>query len=141
MRCSCQQTNDYGPCPYITNVNQLGIENRNYREAIWTGEYLQMTSMCIPPCGDIGLEVHCDTDQLIRVECGRAVVKMGDCKECLEKQRMIQKGDVVFVPAGTWHNVVNTEQTPLKLSTVYAPPHHPHGTVHSTKMDAQREEY
>lgn len=38
-----------------------------------------MTVMCIPPCGEIGFEVHQDTDQLFRVEQRTAVVKIGKC--------------------------------------------------------------
>lgn len=41
-----------------------------------------------------------------------------------------------MVPAGTWHNVINTGNIPLKLYSIYAPPNHPFGTVHSTKADA-----
>ena len=99
-----------------------------------------MTVMCIPPCGEIGLEVHSDTDQLIRVEQGTAAVKIGKCKNQLDFQQNICKGDAVFIPAGTWHNIVNTGRNVLKVSSVYAPPNHRRGTVHLTKADAEREE-
>lgn len=96
-----------------------------------------MTLMCIPVCSDIGLEVHEDTDQLIRIEQGMALAKMGNRKDCLDFQKQICKGDIVFVPAGTWHNVINVGRIPLKVSVVYAPPHHPVGTVHRTKEEAE----
>lgn len=128
-----------GPC--TMNVSQKALQNENYRTEIWTGCYAQMTLMCIPVCSDIGLEMHKDTDQMIRIEHGMALVKMGDCKEYLDFQKKVCKGDVIFVPAGTWHNVINVGRTPLKLSSVYAPPHHPAGTVHHTKEDAQNEQY
>ena len=99
-----------------------------------------MTLMCIPPCGDIGLEIHEDTDQYIRVEMGRAAVRMGKCKNQLNFQQNLCRGDGIFIPAGTWHNIVNTGRSSLKVSSVYAPPHHPRGTVHYTKEDAAREE-
>ena len=69
------------PEPYVTNVCQKAVQNTNYRTEIWTGCYAQMTLMCIPVCSDIGLEIHEDTDQLIRIEQGMGLVKMGDCKE------------------------------------------------------------
>lgn len=131
---------DFGPNPYILNVPQSTMENENFRTTVWTGCHLQMTLMCIPVQGDIGLEIHEDTDQVIRVEQGRAVVKMGTCRRQLEYQREVREGDTVFVPAGTWHNVINVGRCPLKVSSTYAPPNHPRGTIHRTKQDAQREE-
>ena len=86
--------------------------------------------------GDIGLEIHPDTDQFLRIEQGNGVVKMGTGKENLSLQKCVSCGCAIFVPAGTWHNLVNTGNVPLKLYTIYAPPHHPHGTVHKTKADA-----
>jgi mannose-6-phosphate isomerase-like protein (cupin superfamily) len=36
---------------------------------------------------------------------------------------------------------VNASQSePLRLYTVYAPPHHPDGTIHRTKADAEAAE-
>jgi mannose-6-phosphate isomerase-like protein (cupin superfamily) len=129
MSCCNYGKTDYGPQPYVADVGRLAAQNQNFREAIWTGEYLQMTLMCIPVGRDIGLEIHCDTDQLIRVEQGRAIVKMGDCKERADIQECLGCGDCVFIPAGTWHNVINAGRMPLKVSSVYAPPNHPRGTV------------
>jgi mannose-6-phosphate isomerase-like protein (cupin superfamily) len=120
---------DRGPEPYVVNVERMAEGNQNFREAIWTGRYFQMTLMSIPVCGEIGLEVHPDTDQLIRVEQGNAVVNIGRCEDHMDFQKCMHCGDAVFVPAGTWHNVSNTGRTPLKVSSIYAPPHHPRGTV------------
>jgi mannose-6-phosphate isomerase-like protein (cupin superfamily) len=96
--------------------------------------------MCIPSGCDIGLEIHKDTDQIIRVESGRGIACMGDNKECLTQQCPVCDGYMVFVPAGTWHNIINTGNCPLKLSSVYSPPHHPKGTVEKTKMQAMANE-
>lgn len=128
---------DHGPDPYAVNIKRESVENTDFRFAVWTGEYLQMTLMCIPPHGEIGLENHVDTDQIIRVEQGAAVVMMGKnkCRHDYEKQ--LCTGDVVFVPAGTWHNIVNTGRAPLKVSSVYAPPKHPRGTVQHTQEEAE----
>ncbi len=132
---------DFGSQPFVTNVAKGAAQNSNYRTALWTGTYAQMTLMCIPKCSDIGLEIHEDTDQFIRIEQGVALVKMGECEKRLDFQMKACVGDTVFVPAGTWHNVVNIGRIPLKLSTVYSPPHHPAGTVHHTKKDSEAAHY
>lgn len=99
-----------------------------------------MMVMCIPPCGEIGFEIHPNTDQLIIVEQGTAVVKIGKCENHPDFEEKICEGDAVFIPAGTWHNVVNIGRNALKVASVYAPPNHRRGTVHHTKEDAKREE-
>ncbi len=132
---------EHEPVPYVANVAQKARQNSNYRFEFWTGCHMQMTLMNIPVCSDIGLEIHEDTDQIIRVEQGMAMVQMGICRNKLDFQKEICTGNTIFVPAGTWHNVVNTGRIPLKLSTIYAPPHHPVGTMQHTKEDAQKESY
>lgn len=127
---------DHGPAPFAANIVCAAQQNLNFRKAFWTGDYLQVTLMCIPTCCEIGLEMHADTDQLIRVESGRAMVCMGACKDELDIRCCLNAGDAVLVPAGVWHNICNAGNCPLKLSSVYAPPHHPRGTVHRTKEDA-----
>lgn len=77
---------DHGPKPFVTNIMRVARQNQNFRTAFWTGCHLQMTLMCIPPCGEIGVEMHPDTDQFIRVEEGQALVRMGDCRENLDFQ-------------------------------------------------------
>lgn len=132
----CSALTDHGPDPYVANIPQITLQNSNFRTAVWTGRYFQMTLMCIPPRKEIGLEIHSDTDQFIRIEQGNAIVQMGQCKNRLDFQKSMHTGDAVLVPAGTWHNVLNAGRTPLKVSVLYAPPHHPRGTVHPTKADA-----
>ena len=130
---------DRGPQPFITDICQAARDNPNYRTTLWTGKHLQLTLMCIPAGGEIGLEAHPNTDQFLRVESGSCLVMMGPQKNALQCRRRVQSGCAIFVPAGTWHNVVNTGRCPLKLSSIYAPPEHPHGTVHATKAVADLE--
>ncbi|MDD7220709.1 MAG: cupin domain-containing protein [Clostridia bacterium] len=142
MKNPCRsERNDFGPDPFTLNVERAAMQNQNFRTAVWTGCNLQMTLMSIPPCGEIGCEIHPDTDQFIRIEQGYALVKMGECKCDLNFRQNLCGGDVVFVPAGTWHNIINIGQRCLKVSSVYAPPNHPWGTVHHTKADAEKGEY
>lgn len=131
---------DYGPEPFTVNIEQATCRNNNFRTALWSGCHLQLTLMCIPVGGEIGLECHEDTDQFLRLELGNALVKMGNCKEKLNFQKCICAGEAVFVPAGTWHNIINTGCSPLKIYSIYAPPKHPHGTIHKTKAIADAEE-
>ena len=132
---------DYGPDPFVTNIDKATRQNRNFRTALWTGRHLQLTLMSIPTGGEIGLEIHPETDQLIRIESGNGMVMMGPAKNRLNFQRPVSDGYAVFVPAGTWHNIINTGNRPLKIYTIYAPPHHPHGTVHATKDIADAQEH
>ena len=132
---------DYGGCPFVTDISRRAARNTNFRTAIWTGSYLQMTLMHLPPHGEIGEEMHGDTDQLLRVEQGCGMVKMGARRGQMDTQYRVCRGDAIFVPAGTWHNVINIGRMPLKISSVYAPPNHQKGTVHRTKKDAELAEY
>ena len=128
---------DQGNSPYVANIETLALQNQNFRTAVWTGCHHQMTVMCIPPCDDIGLEIHEHVDQLIRVELGSAMVQIGRCEHRLDFQQRMCKGDAVFIPAGMWHNIINCENCPLKLSVLYSPPNHPFGTVNYTKPDGE----
>lgn len=134
------QLNDYGPEPYVLNIEEVTKENPNFRTAIWTGKHLQLTLMSIEVGGEIGLEVHPNTDQFIRIEKGQGIVKMGDNKDNLDFQRRVYDDYAIIIPAGKWHNVINTGNTPLKLYSIYAPPQHPKGTVHATKAIADAAE-
>lgn len=131
---------DHGATPYVVNIEELTLENENFRTAAWTGANMQMTLMTIQPGDDIGLEVHEDHDQFLRIEQGLATVLMGDNELKLDSWDA-EDDYAIFVPAGKWHNVVNTGDQPLKLYSIYAPSEHPHGTIHVTKEEAEAAEH
>lgn len=131
---------DYGPEPLIVNIDRFSKSNPHYRTALWTGQHLQVTLMSIRVGGDIGLEMHTDLDQFIRVESGCGLVKMGNSKDKLNYQKQVDGNYAIIIPAGTWHNLMNIGNRPLKLYSIYAPPQHPFGTIHKTKEIAEEAE-
>lgn len=132
---------DHGPDPFVINIEKATLQNKYFRTALWTGEHLQLTLMSIKPREDIGLEIHPNTDQFLRIEQGQGVVMMGDSKDNLDFQRRVYDNYAIIIPAGKWHNLINTGRVPLKLYSIYAPPQHPFGTVHMTKRDAEEHEH
>ena len=131
---------DFGGNPIIFNIEHATAMNQNFRTAFWTGQDLQLTLMSIPVRGDIGVEMHPDVDQFIRIESGNAKVYMGNSRNSLVERARVGGRFAIIIPAGTWHNIVNTGNRPLKLYSIYAPPQHPFGTVHRTKADTERDE-
>lgn len=131
---------DYGPNPYVTDIEEAALENPFFRRAIWTGTHLQLTLMCIPPGGEIGLEMHDNLDQFLRLEQGKGKVTMGSEPSSLGFQQNVSENSAIFIPAGTWHNLVNTGKHPIKLYSIYAPVQHPAGTIHCTKADSDAAE-
>lgn len=131
---------DVGPHPQVFDLETATIENENYRTVAWSGKYLQLTLMSIEPGDDIGLEAHPETDQFLRLDAGRGRVQMGPAKDRLDFDREVEDGWAVFVPAGTWHNVTNIGDEPMRLYAVYAPAHHAAGRVQATADDAERDE-
>jgi len=111
------------------------LSNTNFRKVLFTGAHSQLVLMSLLPSEDIGMEVHPNVDQFFRFE-------VGEGKAILNDEEIIFKAnDVIIVPAGTNHNIINTSTTePLKLYTVYSPANHPEGTVHNTKADAMASE-
>lgn len=132
--------NDYGAQPFVLNIEQETLENDKFRVAKWTGKNLQMTLMSIQPGDDIGLEVHEDHDQFLRIEEGVGFVQMGPSETELDYERYVEDDFAVFVPAGVWHNITNTGDRPLKLYSIYAPSEHPFGTIHEDKAAAEAAE-
>lgn len=132
---------DEGPEPFVTDIEADTLSNENYRTTRWTGSNLQLTLMNIEPGGDIGLEVHDDGDQFLRVEAGKARVQMGPSEHELPFDREVSDDWAILVPAGSWHNVTNIGDEPLKVYAIYGPPEHTRATVHVTKAKADADEH
>lgn len=131
---------DIGPEPHAFDIEAATVENETYRTVAWTGRYLQVTLMSIPVGESIGLEAHPQTDQFLRVEAGRGRCVMGPAQDRLDFEQDVQDDWTVQVPAGVWHDIINTGDEPLKLYAVYAPVHHGSGVVQATAADAERDE-
>jgi len=128
---------DHGPHPYVLDIEDATEKNTNFRATLWTGTHLQLTVMSIPVGEDIGLEVHHNTDQFLRIEQGTGKVRMGPTETDITFTAEVEPDSVIFVPAGMWHDVINTGEADLKLYTLYGPPDHVPGTLHPTKHDAE----
>jgi mannose-6-phosphate isomerase-like protein (cupin superfamily) len=102
----------------------------DFRRVLWTGKHTQLVIMTIPPGGEIGEEVHEDTDQILTFVSGTGEAQVSGQK------RQVAQGDLVVVPAGRKHNFINTGPNPLVLYTVYGPPEHADQAVHQTKEEA-----
>ncbi len=135
------QTKDHGGTPWIADIEEITIDNNLFREAKWTGEFLQLTLMSIPEGGEIGGEVHPGNDQFIRIEKGTARVLMGESSEKITFDETVTDDWAVLIPAGYWHNMINTGDEPLKIYAIYGPPEHPHGTIHHTFEDSEADHH
>ena len=131
---------DTGPEPAAFDLERATTENSNYRTVAWSGTYLQVTLMSIAPGESIGLEMHAETDQFLRLDAGRGKAQMGSAPDHLTFEQEVTDGWCLLVPAGTWHDVTNTGEEPMRLYAVYAPVHHAAGKVQPTAADAERDE-
>ncbi len=125
---------------WVDNVERATLDNETFRTIVFTGERVQLTVMRLTPGEDIGRELHPHTDQFLRIESGTGRVEFGRREDEVEETHDVEDDWAIIVPAGVWHNVVNTGDGDLKLYSLYAPPEHPDGTVHRTKADAARDE-
>lgn len=121
---------------YAGPIEKQTLVNSFFRRVLFTGKYNQLVVMCRQGGEEIGNEVHPNVDQFFRIEEGNAKFVLND-----KEEHIAGDGDAVVVPAGTYHNVINTSSTkPLRLCTVYSPPNHPDGTVHKTKAETDAAE-
>jgi mannose-6-phosphate isomerase-like protein (cupin superfamily) len=117
---------------FVINIEQATLENDNFRKVLYTSQHGQVVIMSLLPNEEIGEEVHEYTDQFFRVDSGDGKVVIGG------EESVITNGSAIVVPAGLRHNIINTSsEKPLKLYTIYMPPHHVDGVIHKTKADAE----
>ena len=122
MGSTTDRIEDIGPQPQSFNIERATEENTDYRSVAWSGRYLQVTLMSIPAGGDIGLEVHPETDQFLRLDAGSGRVQMGAARDKLTFDKEVSDGWCVLVPAGTWHNITNIGATPMQVMRSTRPP-------------------
>lgn len=119
---------------FYLGIEKATRENTDFRRVLYTGKHSQLVLMCLKPKEEIGLEVHPDNDQFLRFESGEG--------KCLidGTEYPVRDGDALIVPAGSEHNVINiSEDSDLKLYTLYSPAHHKDGIVRATKAEAEIE--
>ncbi len=120
---------------YVTNIEKATQDNDFFRKVLFSADHCQLVVMTIRPGEEIGLEVHHNIDQFIRVEEGEGKCVLDG------KESRIEDGSAIIIPAGTAHNIINTSPaSKMKLYTIYSPPQHPRGTIHKTKADADAAE-
>ena len=117
---------------YVGPIESQTLTNTYFRKVLFTGKHAQLVVMCLQPGEEIGKEVHPNLDQFFRIEQGEAKFVFNE-----KEEHLVRDADAIVVPAGTYHNVINTSKSmPLKLY----PPNHPDGTVHKTKSAADAAE-
>ena len=117
---------------FKSNIEKDTLENKNFRKVLYTGKHLQLVLMDLKVGEDIGEEIHAHNDQFFRFESGsgKCVIDGNEYK--------VKEGDVIIVPAGAKHNVINVGDNELKMYTLYGPPNHQDGTIRNTKEDAEK---
>ena len=126
---------------WVGDIEGATLDNSTFRTVLFTGEHIQLTVMRLAPGEDIGREAHHDRDQFLRIEQGQARVELGSAEDAIHESHDVAEDWAVIVPAGVWHNVVNTGTGDVKLYSLYSPPEHPPNTVHQTKADAEAAEH
>ena len=120
---------------FNSNIEKDTLANSDFRKVLYTGHHLQLVLMSLKVGEEIGEEIHSENDQFFRFESGngKCVIDGTEYK--------VGDGDVIIVPSGARHNVVNTDKkVELKMYTIYAPPHHKAGIVRATKEEAEANE-
>lgn len=115
---------------FVGDIEELAEQNSDYRRVLYTGKNLQLVLMSLAPGEEIGEEVHQSGDQFFRVEKGKGEVWIDG------KKTTIKSDDAFLIPAGARHNVINTDDNPLKLYTLYSPPQHKDEFVAASKSAA-----
>ncbi len=126
---------------WVGDIEDATLGNDTFRTVLFTGTHTQLTVMALRAGEEIGWESHGHLDQFIRIEQGSARVDLGPDRDTVSERHEVEDDWALVIPAGTWHNVVNTGAAELKLYSLYSPPEHPDGTVHRTKAEADADEH
>jgi len=117
---------------FHANIEQLTLGNADFRRVLYTGKHSQLVLMSLKPREEIGMETHPDNDQFFRFEKGEGKCVIDG------HEYVVGDGMAIIIPAGAEHNVINTSDSePLKMYTIYSPPHHKDGIVRKTKEEAE----
>jgi mannose-6-phosphate isomerase-like protein (cupin superfamily) len=120
---------------FKSDIEKNSVANTNFREVLYTAKNMQLVLMSLKPGEEIGMEVHKESDQFFRFESGTGKCIVDDT------EYLIKEGDVVIVPLGARHNVINTSSSAdLKMYTIYAKPNHRDGIIRKTKKEAEDNE-
>lgn len=120
---------------FKSNIEKDTLANSNFRKVLYSGNHLQLVLMSLKVGEEIGEETHAENDQFFRFESGNG--------KCIidGNEYNVKDGDVIIVPAGAKHNIINVDdKTELKMYTIYAPPHHKDGIIRATKEEAEKNE-
>ena len=118
---------------FKSNIEKDTLQNKNFREVLYSGSHLQLVLMSLKVGEEIGAETHQDNDQFFRFESGQG--------KCIidGNEYSLKDGDAIVIPAGAKHNIINTgSDSELKMYTIYSPPHHKDGIIRATKEDAEK---
>ena len=112
-------------------------KNDNWKIAFVTGKNEQIVFMNISPrtnpSNEIGEEIH-PFDQVI-------LIAEGNGKAILNgKISLLKTGDMIFIPQGVAHNVINLEkEKELKIISFYSNNDIPEGAVYKKRTDEKQE--
>ena len=126
---------------WVANIEEATLSNDDFRRVLFTRDHAQLTVMHLRTGEEIGWEMHEQLDQFLRIEQGEGKLQLGRTEDKVEEEHAVRDDWAIIVPAGTWHNVVNTGSSSLRLYSIYSPPEHPDGTIHRTKAEADAAEH
>ena len=126
---------------WVGDIERETLSNDTFRTVLFTGERAQLTVMRLGPGEEIGRERHEGIDQFIRIEEGEGRLELGQSEDSVDETHDVRDDWATVIPAGLWHNVVNTGSGELKLYSLYTPPEHPPNTVHRTKAESDAAEH
>lgn len=116
---------------FITNIENDTVNNKYYRQVLYTTKNQQLVIQSVAPKQDINFEIHNSNDQFVRIEKGQGLLVTGPNREFKHE---LMDGIAFIIPAGTYHQIINTsDKEDLKLYTIYSPRHLPNNLVEKTK--------